>query len=117
MYVVYSLSIYNIVFFFSTRLYDINIFQWHLMYYEVYRKGMKVIQSCLTIPQDQSMEFSRPEYWNGKPFSSPGELPNPEMEPRSPALQTSIKILVEMMKIYDLVSNNNSDLGQRHEFL
>ena len=91
MYVVYSLSIYNIVFFFSTRLYDINIFQWHLMYYEVYRKGMEVIQSCLTIPQEQSTEFSRPEYWNVKPFCSPGDLPNPEMEPRSPALQTSIK--------------------------
>ena len=33
------------------------------------------------------MEFSRPEYWSGKPFSSPGDLPNPEVEPRSPSLQ------------------------------
>ena len=33
------------------------------------------------------MEFSRPEYWNGKPFSSPGVLPNPRIKPRSPALQ------------------------------
>ena len=24
-----------------------------------------------------SMEFSRPEYWNGQPFPSPGDLPNP----------------------------------------
>ena len=34
-----------------------------------------------------SMEFSRPEYWSGKPFSSPGDLPNPGTEPRSPTLQ------------------------------
>ena len=33
------------------------------------------------------MEFSRPEYWSGKPFSSPGHLPNPEIKPRSPTLQ------------------------------
>ena len=35
----------------------------------------------------QSMEFSRPEYWSGWPFPSPGDLPNPGIEPRSPALQ------------------------------
>ena len=33
------------------------------------------------------MEYSRPEYWSGQPFPSPGDLPNPGMEPRSPALQ------------------------------
>ena len=35
----------------------------------------------------QSMEFSRPEYWRGQPFPSPGDLPNPGIEPRSLALQ------------------------------
>ena len=35
----------------------------------------------------QSMEFSRPEYWSGQPFPSPGGLPKPGIEPRSPALQ------------------------------
>ena len=35
----------------------------------------------------QSMEFSRPEYWSGRPFLSPGALPNPGIKPRSPALQ------------------------------
>ena len=34
-----------------------------------------------------SMEFSRPEYCSGWPFPSPGDLPNPGMEHRSPALQ------------------------------
>ena len=33
------------------------------------------------------MEFSKQEYWNGLPFPSPGDLPNPGMEPASPALQ------------------------------
>ena len=35
----------------------------------------------------QSVEFSRPEYWSGQPFPSPGDLPNPGIEPRSPTLQ------------------------------
>ena len=35
----------------------------------------------------QSVEFSRPEYWSGQPFPSPEDLPNPGIEPRSPALQ------------------------------
>ena len=30
-----------------------------------------------------SMEFSRQEYWSRLPFSSPGHLPNPEIEPAS----------------------------------
>ena len=34
-----------------------------------------------------SMEFSRQEYWSGLPFPSPGDLPNPGIEPRCPALQ------------------------------
>ena len=34
-----------------------------------------------------SMGFSRPEYWSGLPFPSPGDLPNPGIEPGSPALQ------------------------------
>ena len=33
------------------------------------------------------MEFSRAEYWSGQPFPSPGDLPNPGIELRSPALQ------------------------------
>ena len=34
------------------------------------------------------MGFSRQEYWSGLPFSSPGDLPDPRIEPGSPALQT-----------------------------
>ena len=34
-----------------------------------------------------SMGFSRQEYWSGLPFPSPGHLPDPGIEPRSPTLQ------------------------------
>ena len=34
-----------------------------------------------------SMEFSRQEYWSGLSFPSPGDLPDPGIEPRSPTLQ------------------------------
>ena len=34
-----------------------------------------------------SMEFSRPEYWRGLLFPSPGDFPDPGIEPWYPALQ------------------------------
>ena len=34
-----------------------------------------------------SMGFSRQEYWSGLLFASPGDLPDPGIEPRSPSLQ------------------------------
>ena len=54
-----------------------------------------VAQSCLTLcdPMDYSLPgssvhvFSRQEYWSGLPFPSPGDLPNPGIEPGFPALQ------------------------------
>ena len=38
-------------------------------------------------PLSMSMGFSRQEYWSGLPFPSPGDLPNPGIEPKFPALQ------------------------------
>ena len=34
-----------------------------------------------------SMGFSRQEYWSGLPFPSPGDLPDPGIEPGSPTLE------------------------------
>ena len=34
-----------------------------------------------------TMGFSKQEYWSGLPFPSPGDLPDPEFDPGSPALQ------------------------------
>ena len=39
------------------------------------------------------MEFSRPEYWSGYPFPFPGDLPDPGIEPGSPALQAVLYLL------------------------
>ena len=54
-----------------------------------------VTQSCPTLctlwtishQAPLSMGFSRQEYWSGLPCLSPGNLPNPGIKPRSPALQ------------------------------
>ena len=55
----------------------------------------EVAQSCPTLCDPMgsslhqappSMGFARPEYWSGLPFPSPGNLPDPGIEPRSPAL-------------------------------
>src|SRR5574340_500743 len=54
----------------------------------------RVTQSCLTLcnpmdnsPPESSWGFSRQEYWGGLSCPPPGDLPNPGIEPRSPALQ------------------------------
>ena len=55
-----------------------------------------VIQSCsifcnsmdYSLPGSfRSMEFSRHEYWRGLPYPSPGDLPDPGIEPRCHTLQ------------------------------
>ena len=56
---------------------------------------MLVAQSCPTLcnpmgcspPGSSSMGFPSQEYWRGLPFPSPGDLPDPGVEPGSPALQ------------------------------
>ena len=58
-------------------------------------KPSEIAQLCLTLfdPMDcnlqapPSMGFSRQEDWSGLPFLSPQDLPDPGIEPRSPALQ------------------------------
>ena len=51
----------------------------------------------------KSMEFSGPEYWSGSPFPSPGDLPNPDIEPRSAALQADY-LLAELQLLLLLFS-------------
>ena len=56
-----------------------------------------VAKSCLTLAAPSpvarqaplSMGFPRQEYWSGLPFPSPGGLPDPGTEPRSPTLTSS----------------------------
>ena len=55
------------------------------------RKSLSRIQPFVT-PQTvaqqatPSMGFSGQEYWSGLPFPSPEDIPDPEIEPESPAL-------------------------------
>ena len=59
-----------------------------------------------------SMRFSREEYWSGQPFPSPGDLPDPGIEPASPALagpvnrslkrQTTLSYIPELIIKYTL---------------
>ena len=42
---------------------------------------------CIACQASLSVEFFRQEYWSGLTFPSPGDLPDPGMEPGSPALQ------------------------------
>ena len=49
---------------------------------------LKVTCPTLCNPMDYTVHgILQPEYWSGQPFPSSGYLPNPGMEPRSPALQ------------------------------
>ena len=60
-----------------------------------WRAGGLVTMSCPTLETPctaacqvpLSMGFSRQEYWSGLPIPSPGDLPEPGIESRSPALQ------------------------------
>ena len=47
-----------------------------------------------------SMGFSRQEYWSGLPFPSPGDLPGPGIEQRSPALEADNKD-IRFFKIFN----------------
>ena len=66
--------------------------------------------TCMTLcnPMDcnpqapRSMEFSRKEYWSGLPFPSPGNLPDPGIEPGFPALQVDSLLSEPPGKLIDL---------------
>ena len=65
-----------------------------ILFLTMFRGGGLVSKLCLTLTipwtiglqVPLSMEFSSQEYWSGLPFPSPGDLPDPEIEPRSPVL-------------------------------
>ena len=56
-----------------------------------------------------SMGFSRQEYWSGLPFPSPGDLPDPGIEPRSPALQADALISEPPGKQVKMITPQTSD--------
>ena len=62
-----------------------------------------------------SIGFSRQEYWSGLPFPSPGDLPDPGIKPRSPALQTDALLSEPPGKPIELLTK--SSLGWDTQFL
>ena len=52
------------------------------------RVRLFVIPLTVAYQVPPSMAFSRQEYWSGLPFTSPGDLPDPGIEPRSPTLRS-----------------------------
>ena len=53
--------------------------------------------------------FSKQEHWRGLPFPSPGDLPNPGTEPRSPALWVD-SLQTEPPGWWDIVSSSTKDI-------
>ena len=69
----------------------------------LYESESEVAQSYLTLrlhelyiayQAPQSMGFSMQEYWVGLPFPSPGDLPNPGIEPGYPVLQADALLTI-----------------------
>ena len=70
-----------------------------------------------------SVGFSRQECWSGLPLSSPGDLPNPGIEPGSPSLYTDAlpseppgksSILTMLYRISKRKSNHETDIKQHY---
>ena len=53
-----------------------------------------------SLPGFLSMGFSRQKYWSQLPFPSPGDLPDPGIEPRSPTLQADA-LTSEILNIFN----------------
>ena len=50
-----------------------------------------------------SMGFSRQEYWSGLPFSPPGDLPDPGIDPESPELQADSLASEQLIWLLDCI--------------
>ena len=60
--------------------------QQKILRHKNYMCSYPVAKSCTTLLLTRYIGFSRQEYWNGLPCPSPGDLPDPGIEPMSPAL-------------------------------
>ena len=63
------------------------------------------------------MGFSEQEYWSGLPFPSPGDLPDPGIEPRFPALQadaltSELPGKLHIMEYSTTIKQNNEDFHE-----
>ena len=54
------------------------------------------------------MGFSRQEYWSGLPFPSPGDRPDPGIEPASPALQVDSLLMNHQGRATEVLGDQDS---------
>ena len=73
-----------------------HVHQWHTDYFKLKWKWRSLSHAQLSVTSwtiahraPLSMGFSRWEHWSGLPCPPPGDLHNPGIEPRSPALQVA----------------------------
>ena len=68
------------------------------------KRQLSVAKSCLTAARQAplSMKFLKEEYWSGLPFPSPGDLPDPGIKPRSPALQADSLLFAGRLKTFSI---------------
>ena len=59
------------------------------VFYSLSRVRLLAIPCTVASSAPLSMGFFRQEHWSGLPFPSPEDLPDPGIEPRSPALQAN----------------------------
>ena len=62
---------------------------WKVLVTELSRVQLFATPWTVACQAPLSMEFSRQEYWRGQPFPSPGDFPDPGIEPRSPTWQAN----------------------------
>ena len=71
----------------DTREAQVELICWHYIWIPSLSESRKVVSNSVTSWTIQSKESSRPEYWSGQPFPSPGDFLNQGIEPRSPTMQ------------------------------
>ena len=74
------------------------------------RARLFVTPRTVAYQASQSMGFSRQEYWSRVPFLSPGDLPNPGIEPRSPALEADAYPLSQQGSLWYLFQDIDVNL-------
>ena len=104
--------LWTLYYFFNWRIIDlqccVNLCCTAKWFNYAYICGDLVAKSCPTLVTPRtvahqtslSIGFSRQECWNGLPFPSPGDLPDPGIEPGSPALQADSLLTEPLGKPY-----------------
>ena len=62
-----------------------------------------------------STRFSRQEYWGGLPFPSPGDLPDPRIRPKSPALHVGSLSLSHQGSPLKFINHINMDNREKYQ--